>query len=222
MGSAAKIHRDGVEGVPSMVARAMGREWYREHLAGMDPLRGARPEGARVEYVADAIVAVGATGDPVFLLASSGRRIAARLMDTLIAFGVGYLVLVAVAGSSSDDAALLVLMPLSFIAGGLLYYLPLVHWWGTTVGKRIFGLRVVRLWSDGTLPPSWKDTFLREFDRAAFLSIPGLNVLVGLILLAQMAKDRGTYHQSKFDRAARTAVVRWPGRVGGALSGERR
>ncbi|MFJ6984370.1 MULTISPECIES: RDD family protein [unclassified Streptomyces] len=90
----------------------------------------------------------------------------------------------------------------------LLYHLPLVHWWGTTVGKALFGLRVVRLWTDGTLPPSWKDTFLREFDRAAFLSIPVLNILVALILLAQMAKDRGRYHQSKYDRVARTVVVR--------------
>ncbi|MGW2044704.1 RDD family protein [Streptomyces sp. NPDC001858] len=82
-------------------------------------------------------------------------------------------------GGISDGVALLVLVPVGFAAGGGLYFLPLVHWWGTTVGKRIFGLRVVRLWSDGTLPPSWKDTFLREFHRAAFLSIPVLNLLVG-------------------------------------------
>jgi len=69
---------------------------------------------------------------------------------------------------------------------------------------------VVRLWTDGTLPPSWKDTFLREFDRAAFLALPVVNVLVAVICLVQMAKDRGSYHQSKWDRAARTVVVRWP------------
>ncbi|MEH0577823.1 MULTISPECIES: RDD family protein [Streptomyces] len=180
----------------------------------MDPLWGARPEGAQVEYVADVGGVVRASGNPVLVLAPNGRRIAARVVDTVIAtvFAcLGFFVEVA----STDGIALLVLMPVGLVAGGLLYYMPLVHWWGTTVGKRIFGLRVVRLWSDGTLPPSWKDVFIREFDRGAFLAIPVLNLLVGAILLAQMAKDRGAYHQSKSDRSARTAVVRWPAYVGG-------
>lgn len=206
------VNREGVEGVPSMVARAMGREWYKEHLAGMDPVRGQRPEGAGVEYVLDVSAVGAATGRPVLLLPAHGRRIVARLVDTVIASVFALLGFMA-AAASSDGVLLLVAVPVGFAAGGLLYYLPLVHWWGTTVGKRICGLRVVRLWSDGTLPPSWKDTFIREFDRAAFLSIPVLNLLVGAILLAQMAKDRGTYHQSKFDRAARTVVVRWPALV---------
>ncbi|MEH0424439.1 RDD family protein [Streptomyces sp. B21-083] len=153
--------------------------------------------------------AVAATGGPVLVLASNGRRIAARLVDTMIASIFACLGFMA-AAAASDGAALVILVPVGFAAGGLLYFLPLVHWWGTTVGKRLFGLRVVRLWSDGTLPPSWRDTFIREFDRAAFMSFPGLNLLVGAILLAQMLKDRGTYHQSKYDRAARTVVVRWP------------
>ncbi|TQJ37844.1 putative RDD family membrane protein YckC [Streptomyces sp. SLBN-115] len=208
MSGAVGVNREGVEGVPSMVARAMGREWYREHLAGMDPLRGVRPEGAQVGYVADAALAAGAMGNPVLVLASNGRRVAARFVDTVIASVFACLGFMA-AAASSDGIALLVLVPVGFAAGGLMYFLPLVHWWGTTIGKRIFGLRVVRLWSDGTLPPSWKDTFLREFDRAAFLSLPVLNVLVAAILLMQMAKDRGNYHQSKYDRAARTAVVRY-------------
>ncbi|MCT9080257.1 RDD family protein [Streptomyces fulvoviolaceus] len=139
-------------------------------------------------------------------LAPHGRRIAARLVDTVIASvfaGFGFMA----AAASSDGVALLVLVPVGCAAGGVLYYMPLVHWWGTTVGKWIFGLRVVPLGSDGTGPPSWKATFTREFDRAAFLSIPVLNLLVGAILLAQMAKDRDTYHHSKYDRAAGTVVV---------------
>ncbi|MFD8423543.1 RDD family protein [Streptomyces sp. NPDC059466] len=205
-----KVNLVGVEGVPSVVARAMGREWYREHLASMDPLRGVRPEGALVEYVMDG--EMGATGHPVLVLASNGRRIAARLVDTVIAFVFACLGFMA-AAASSDGAALVVLIPVGFAVGGVVYFLPLVHWWGTTVGKRLFGLRVVRLWSDGTLPPSWRDTFLREFDRGAFLALPVLNLLVAAILLVQMFKDKAAYHQSKYDRAARTVVVRWPART---------
>lgn len=137
-------------------------------------------------------------------LAPHGRRIAARLVDTVFASVFAAFGFMA-AAATSDGVALLVLIPVGCAAGGLLYYLPLVHWWGTTVGKWIFGLRVVSLGSDG--PPSWRATFIREFDRAAFLSIPVLNLLVGAILLAQMAKDRDTYHHSKYDRAAGTVVV---------------
>ncbi|WNM36398.1 RDD family protein [Streptomyces sp. Li-HN-5-11] len=184
----------------------------------MDPVRGQRPDGANVEYVVDASSVASVAGSPVFLLPSNRRRIAARLVDTVIASVVGMLVFMAV-GDSTDGGMFLVLIPVGFAAGGLLYFLPLVHWWGTTIGKWMFGMRVVRLWSDGTLPPSFKDTFLREFDRAVFLSIPVANLLFGTILLAQMAKDGGSYYQSKFDRVARTAVVRWPARVAGGVVG---
>ncbi|MFD8614648.1 RDD family protein [Streptomyces sp. NPDC059631] len=205
----AAVSREGVQGIPAMVVRAMGREWYREHLAKVDPLRGERSDGATVEYVTDAGAVASATGDPVFVLAANGRRVAARCVDSVIASVFAVLGFMA-AATLSDGVALLVLVPVGFAAGGVVYYVPLVHWWGTTVGKRLFGLRVVRLWTDGTLPPSWKDTFLREFDRAAFLALPVVNVLVAVICLAQMAKDRRSYHQSKWDRAARTVVVRWP------------
>ncbi|KPI01944.1 RDD domain containing protein [Actinobacteria bacterium OK074] len=196
-----------------MVVRAMGRQWYREHLAQMDPLRGQRPDGATVAYVTDAAAVATATGRPVFVLASNGRRIGARCVDTVFASVFALLGFMAVA-ASTDGAILVVLLPVGFMAGGLAYYVPLVHWWGTTVGKRIFGLRVVRLWSDGTLKPSWRDAFVREFDRGAFMGLPVLNLLVAAVWLAQMSKDRGTYHQSKYDRAARTVLVRWPGSGG--------
>ncbi|WP_329318130.1 RDD family protein [Streptomyces sp. NBC_01262] len=145
-----------------------------------------------------------------------GRRIAARCVDVLIA-AVFSFVAVGLIGASADTTGLLVLALVAWPATAVFYFTASVHWWGTTAGKRLFGLRVVRLWSDGTLPPSWKDAFIREFDRAAFLSIPVLNLLVGAILLVQMARDRGSYHQSKFDRAARTVVVRWLAVVGAGI-----
>ncbi|MEU6404636.1 RDD family protein [Streptomyces sp. NPDC046985] len=151
----------------------------------------------------------------MLVLASCGRRVAARLVDTVIASVFALFGFMA-AAASTDGVALLLAVPVGFAAGGLVYFVPLVHWWGTTVGKRLFGLRVVRLWSDGTLPPSWKDAFIREFDMGAFLSLPVLNLLVAAIGLAQMSKNWGSYHQSKYDRAARTVVVRWPARAVGS------
>ncbi|MDX6351725.1 MAG: hypothetical protein QOF84_6515 [Streptomyces sp.] len=53
MSSTEAVNLKGVEGVPSMVVRAMGQQWYKEHLAGMDPLRGQRPDGASVAYVTE-------------------------------------------------------------------------------------------------------------------------------------------------------------------------
>jgi len=199
--------------VPGKPTGWLENEGADHHLVEMDPLRGTRPDGALVEYVADPGAAVGATGTPVLVLAPRGRRIAARLVDTVIASVFAFLGFAAVV-ESTDGAVLVVLMPVGFMAGGLFYCVPMVHWWGATVGKRIFGLRVVRLWSDGTLPPSWRDAFIREFDRGGFLALPVLNILVGAILLVQMFKDRGPYYLSQFDRAARTVVVRWPAIAG--------
>lgn len=213
MTGAAAVNREGVGGVPYVVARAMSRKWYREHLAGMDPMRGIRPDGASVVYVVDPVAEATVTGSPALVLASHRRRMAARWVDVLIAAMFSFAA-VGLIGASADTAGLLVLALVAWPATAVLYFTASVHWWGTTVGKRLFGLRVVRLWSDGTLPPSWKDAFIREFDRAAFLSLPVLNVLVGAILLVQMSKDRGSYHQSKYDRAARTVVVRWPPAAG--------
>lgn len=44
-------------------------------------------------------------------------------------------------------------------------------------------LRVVRRWPAGTVPLSWKVTFTREFDRAAFLATPVSNLLVGTMVV---------------------------------------
>lgn len=140
------------------------------------------------------------------MLASNGPRIAARLVDTVLAWVVSAVVL-AVVIAGTDGGLMVVLLPVACAGGAVLYFVTQVHWWGTTLGKRLFGLRIARLWSDGTLPPRWKDAFLREGDRAAFLSIPVLNLLIGTILLFQMLKER-PYHQSKYDRVARTVVVR--------------
>jgi uncharacterized RDD family membrane protein YckC len=214
MENVVSVNREGVEGVPQLVMNQMGKARRHDYLREMDPLNGKRPDGSRVRYVADGNNPAGqsaAAGSGLALvLPSHGRRIGARAVDMVLAsvLSVSALALVI---ASTDGGLLVVLLPVACAGGAVLYFVAQVHLWGTTIGKRVFGLRVARLWSDGTLPPTWKDAFIREFDRAAFLSIPVLNLLIGAILLFQMFKDR-PYHQSKYDRAARTVVVRWPSR----------
>ncbi|MET9039663.1 RDD family protein [Streptomyces mirabilis] len=104
-----------------------------------------------MEYVADLGAAAGEAGASGVGAGPLGRRIAAHLVDTV--FASVFLAFIVVA-ASTEGVILLVLMPVGFMAGGLLYCVPTVHGWGTTIGKQIFGLRVVRLRSDGTLPPS--------------------------------------------------------------------
>jgi uncharacterized RDD family membrane protein YckC len=111
-------------------------------------------------------------------------------VDTVIASFFALLGFFAVA-ASADGAALVVLLPVGFMVGGLLYCVPLVHRWGATVGKRIFGLRVVRLWSNGTLPPSWKDAFIREFDKAALLSALSRCWVRGCLMACRGVVGRG-------------------------------
>lgn len=78
---------------------------------------GVRPQGALVEYVADVAAVEGATGSPVLVLAPHGRRIAARVVDTVIASVFACLGFMA-AAASSDGIALLVLVPMGCAAGG--------------------------------------------------------------------------------------------------------
>ncbi|MGW2611786.1 RDD family protein [Streptomyces mirabilis] len=72
-----------------------------------------------------------------------------RLLATVFA-SLGFIVVAA----STGGVVVLVLVPVGFMAGGLLCCVLMVRGWGATIGKQIFGLRVVRLWSDGALPPS--------------------------------------------------------------------
>ncbi|XVQ11284.1 RDD family protein [Spirillospora sp. CA-255316] len=104
----------------------------------------------------------------VRVLASTRRRVAARLVDLLATCLTAMAALspafaFAIWGGDSSSAVMAVslgtAMVFAFAAIVLLRVGRLV-WWGCTVGQRVAGLRVV-LKDDGTRTPSWKQSFSR-------------------------------------------------------------
>ncbi|MGW5123140.1 RDD family protein [Streptomyces sp. NPDC004069] len=193
----------------------------REFEADLNPLTGRRPEGSGTVYVTSDGSACSAGLDPaeattVLVLAEPGRRVAARLIDTVLGAALFYLCvvvpagLVALSGAEESDgaAALFFLVAVVVWLGYGVYCLTK---WGATPGKRLMGLRVVRMWSDGTLPPRGAFAFAREWPQAVFLLIPGVNVVLAGIRLWHLLKDQ-PYHHSLFDRRGLTVVVRAPER----------
>nr|WP_272920945.1 RDD family protein [Streptomyces sp. SID2888] len=147
-------------------------------------------------------------------MADSVRRVAARLVDTALGGALVYLCVVAPAGlvalsgaDESDGMALLCFLAAVVVWFG--YGAYCLTKWGATPGKRLMGLRVVRMWSDGALPPHWACAFAREWPQAVFLLIPGVNVVLAAIRLWHVLRDR-PYHHSLFDRRGLSVVVRAP------------
>ncbi|MFE2376718.1 RDD family protein [Streptomyces sp. NPDC059398] len=189
-------------------------------------LFGAPPEAATVHYVA-----VGeAAGPGTLALAGPLRRIVARLVDfvVLTVFAGALCVVAAVVFDSispdaSDGAAFLlcVLLLVGVPLVTIRVHVRVVQRWGRSLGKRLCGLRVVPLWTDGTVPLTRREAAVREAALCLATVVPVANVLIGAALLVQLLSNR-PYWQSKFDRAAGTVVVRWPGGAGApaASSGE--
>lgn len=192
-------------------------EQRRKFEADLDPLSGRRPVGSETVYVTEDGAAWSAGLDPaeagmVLVLAGVGRRVAARVMDTMLAGVLAWAVVVGPAGllalsgaEESDGIALL-----CFLAGVMVWFgygAYCLTKWGATPGKRLVGLRVVRIWSDGTLPLHWAFAFAREWPQAVVLLIPGVNVVFGGLRLWHVLRDR-PYHHSLFDRRGLSVVVR--------------
>lgn len=98
--------------------------------------------------------------------------------------------LVRMGGELADD------LGLGLGWAGLYFSVSLVYWRGRTPGKRLFGVRVVRL--DGR-PMTWWAAFTRFGGYAA-------SVLTGLLGFAQILWDRN--RQGIHDKIAETVVVR--------------
>ena len=132
-------------------------------------------------------------------LASIGDRIVAYLIDRLILFLYFALVIALMVGSKAfENEALLVTLLLIFIVFPMMFYSLFFEIFmnGQTPGKRLAGLRVIRL--DGK-PLGWWIAFERFGGYAASFS-------VGLLGFAQILWDRN--RQGLHDKACETVVIR--------------
>jgi len=132
-----------------------------------------------------------------------GLRIAAALIDLVLLAGVLVILSAAVGQTSVSGGSFNVSLSgawgLVFLAIVLLYYFALEAWAGQTLGKRLFGLQVLR--AGGTRPSAGAvalRTLLRIVDWLPLL------YLVGFIAVLAT----GTRRQRLGDLAARTAIAR--------------
>ena len=134
---------------------------------------------------------------PPAVLAGPGRRLGARLVDLVLVYGPGTALLILLAtgeGWSTSGRPELALV-LAVLSVAIAYELGFVAILGWTVGKRLFGLRVVG--PDGR-PPGWAGAWLRLATLSpALLATPVCGVGV-------VRRHRRGAH----DRVAGTVVVR--------------
>jgi len=155
-----------------------------------------------------------AGGSELVELAPTGRRFLAMVVDLLLAavsLLVPTLAASALQSAVDPDGAFLWLTG-TWLLGYvwfLFYGAAFVALWGGTPGLLLAGLQVTRVW-DGHARPSWREALKRaRFLAAPGWLIPGLNVVVVLVRLSNVLRDR-PYHHSMFDSIAETVVVRRP------------
>ncbi|GAB2529481.1 RDD family protein [Nocardia heshunensis] len=146
-----------------------------------------------------------------------GARAAARVLDAIVvAIPVAILAAFIIDGSAADStystddsasgiAATLLILALAVALSGL-YEIAFVAASGTTLGKRVLGLRVVN--ADTSSPPRDGTGTGPAFTRWAALVIPGL-LTAGLwtLLCAGSCTRSGPGRQGWHDRAALTYVI---------------
>jgi uncharacterized RDD family membrane protein YckC len=168
-----------------------------------DAERAERAEGPRGRP-APAFAAAAAEGG---LLAGIGQRIGARLLDGLI-IGLPLTVLVFAASDISEDRRTVstpLWVQLVAAAVSALYEIVLIRTRGQTVGKRVLGIKVVRI-TDGALP-DWTASVVRYVLPVVpvLIPVPGLFLLSIVIYLAAVVHP---LRQGWHDRAAGTIVVK--------------
>ncbi|MET9293785.1 RDD family protein [Streptomyces sp. NPDC003077] len=146
-------------------------------------------------------------GPPEWMLADQGARLGARLMDVVFVFlGMGIVggAVSLVGALTADGAAQNVISGvLGFIgAAAWLLYEPVMNGlFGGTFGKRICGLRVVRL-SDGAAVSFW-----RALGRWAIMWPMAMVPFLGILNALWCCWDK-PYRQCLHDKVAGTVVVK--------------
>lgn len=189
-----------------------------------NPLTAVPPKGFQTAYVCTGVAGhLPAAGDAVVVeLAPVGRRFTAAVVDlALAACSLAVPAPFACAVQCAVDPGgricfLLALWLLGFV-WLTLYGAAFVVLCGGTPGLLLTGLRVARAW-EGHARPGWR----QAVRRARFLAVMGwlvplLNVAVVVARLGGVLRER-PYHQSTFDTAAATVVVRRQTRAAVAAS----
>ena len=146
-----------------------------------------------------------ATRQAQYVLADSGARLFARILDGVLLLGVT-LALVVPASVAAGTAVVRVMM-LLFVVGavvGLLYEPLMIARNGQTVGKMLLRVRVVR--ADGSGVPSVGRSFRRWAVPGVLAFIPFVGWLLTLVCYGSLLWDRSK--QGWHDKAAGTVVVR--------------
>ena len=139
-------------------------------------------------------------------LASIGQRIGARLLDGLI-IGLPLTILVFASSDFSEDRETIstpVWVQLLAAAVSALYEIVLIRQRGQTVGKRVLGIKVVRV-TDGALP-DWTASIVRYVLPVVpvLVPVPGVFLLSIVVYLVAIVHP---LRQGWHDRAAGTIVV---------------
>ena len=127
-----------------------------------------------------------------------GLRAVATIIDTALLFVIGYFIAVFTGGTVEGGFHLMGGPAFLWLLVALVYYIVLEAGFGTTLGKRLIGLSVVRL--EGGSPIDWQASIVRNVLRL----VDGfLFYLVGAIAVWTSDKK-----QRIGDRVAGTVVVR--------------
>jgi uncharacterized RDD family membrane protein YckC len=133
-------------------------------------------------------------------IAPLSRRFLARFIDGII---IGLPLYALVPGLRDASGAISVGVLFIIFLVGAVYEIFQIGLWGQTIGKRLFGIKVVRL-TDGEVP-GLGAAAIRYLLPQALLNIPVLNLLV-IVVYLRAAFD--PLRQGFHDRAAGTIVVR--------------
>ena len=127
-----------------------------------------------------------------------GLRAVATLIDTALLFVAGY-VLASFTGGTTEGGFLLTGAPaFLWFAIALAYYIVLEALYGATLGKRLIGLKVVKL--EGDAPIDWQASIVRNVLRV----VDGLVFYLVAAIAVLVSKEK----QRIGDIVAHTVVVR--------------
>jgi uncharacterized RDD family membrane protein YckC len=127
-----------------------------------------------------------------------GLRAVATIIDAILLFVIGYVIALMTGGTTGAGFELQGVPMFIWLAIGIGYYIVLEAQFGATLGKRILGLKVVKL--EGGGPIDWQSSIVRNLLRL----VDGFFFyLVGAIVVWTSAQK-----QRLGDKVAGTVIVR--------------